>query len=699
MRYRPGHTDHGLSPFTGLTRESWRDAGKYLLRGLFENIADVDSPPVVPRTETAVTYPHLQDPPGAQAAQRKAEIFEGLTRTFFIGSVLLADEPGLEIGGISLKEYYRLHILRCCAEPENEEYAGSYEQMQALTQDPDPFRPYQQTVETCALVIGLSMCEEVIWKSYSRAEQDAIASFLDGYARANTVPQNWRLFNMLDMAFLYRHGYPVDENIMLEHAQAILGWYAGDGWYRDGHSFDYYSCWAFNFYAPLWNVWYGSERMPGIAARFEEYSNELMKTYCRFFDRDGFVNLWGRSCIYRNAATSAFDGNLFLEHSALAEDAGKLGWARRICSGALLQFLERDDFLAEGVPSLGFYGQFTPLVQGYSCAESPYWLGKAFLCLHLPADHPFWTVRENEGEWAEMHAGDVRETVLDGPALIVTDHADNGETILRTAKVVKAPGDTHGIWNYGKLCYNTKYPWESTPQAGPGENTVEAAESQQYVLTDLLSGQSECGNALFYAGSRDGVLYRRQYFGYRPGKECHWLQAIDLADLPVSRGILRIDKMRLFKRPTRITLGSYGFPDHGTEIRTIRQGQAQAVVLSGHDACGRPRRLAMTVWDGWQDLICLHSHGTNPDSPDSIVVCARAAMMRQYDASEPYIYISQVITGEEEDDFTEEELFPVKEVRYTDPGRTGAYGPVEILLRDGTKRIVDCGGIEGRLTL
>ena len=696
MSYQSGYTDHEISPFTGLTRESWREAGKYLLRGLFENLKDIDAPPIAVRTETEVTYPHLKDSEGAQAAQRKAEIFEGLTRTFFIGSVLLADEPDLTIGGIPLREYYKRHILRCCAEPDHEEYVGSYEDMQALTKDPDPFRPYQQTVETCALVIGLSMCEQEIWQDYTREEQDRIARFLDGYARANTVPQNWRLFNMLDMAFLYRHGYEIDENIMREHAQAILGWYAGDGWYRDGHTFDYYSCWAFNFYAPLWNEWYGYERMPEIAARYEENSNELMKTYGRFFDRDGWVNMWGRSCIYRNAATSAFDGNLFLRRSILNGEEAALGSARRICSGALLQFLDREDFLAEGVPSLGFYGQFTPLVQGYSCAESPYWLGKAFLCLHLPADHPFWTVKEREGDWESLGARDVKETILDGPGMVFSNHGANGETILRTAKLIRRPDDTHGLWNYGKLCYNTKYPWESTPQDAAD---TEAVESQQYVLKNLLDGEAEIANATFYAGVRDGVLYRRQYFRYRLETDCHWTQAVDLADMTVPFGILRADKMRFYRRPTRITLGAYGFPDNGTEVEERTLDQARAVILKGRDACGRPRQLAMTVWDGWQELCLKHSRGTNPDSTSSVVVYAVGELKKQYDGSEPYLFFSQVITRDDGQDFTEDDLFPIRRIVYADPGRVGAYGPVRIEWKDGTARTVDFDGIEGRLML
>ncbi len=66
----------------------------------------------------------------------------------------------------------------------------------------DPFRAFQQTVETCALVICLWISKEQIWDTYTKKEKDLIAEFLYGYANGNTVPQNWRLFNMLDLAFL-----------------------------------------------------------------------------------------------------------------------------------------------------------------------------------------------------------------------------------------------------------------------------------------------------------------------------------------------------------------------------------------------------------------------------------------------------------------------------------------------------------------
>lgn len=73
------------------------------------------------------------------------------------------------------------------------------------------------------------MSREAVWESCTKAEKDVIAAFLASFAHANTVPQNWRMFNMLDMAFLSMEGYPIDREIMLDHAQAILDYYAGDG--------------------------------------------------------------------------------------------------------------------------------------------------------------------------------------------------------------------------------------------------------------------------------------------------------------------------------------------------------------------------------------------------------------------------------------------------------------------------------------
>lgn len=684
MVYTPKFLNFELSPYTGLTRESWIDAAKYLLQGIFKNIPSFESPVLVPRTETEVTYPHKNAVGNQRKIEEMAQRFEGLARSMFIAAPLIHINPDTKICGYNLRDYYSNQILSACTR-DSVNFVGYYEDLQELTGNENPYRAFQQTVETCALVICLDICKEEIWDRYTKAEKDIVAEFLLNYAHASTVPQNWRMFNMLDMAFLHREGYEIDKNVMLEHAQAILGYYAGDGWYRDGHAFDYYSCWAFNVYAPIWNNWYGYENEPYIAQRFEDNSNKLMETYPDFFDKDGFTNMWGRSNVYRNAATSALSENFVLKNPSINP-----GLARRIASGSLLQFFTRDDFLINEVPSMGFYGQFTPLVQGYSCAESAYWLGKAFLCLHLPENHPFWTEKENNGSWDTLGEKEVKETVLTGPALCFTNHNANGETILRTGKVVKNCGDRHGMWNYSKLCYNSKYSWESSPS--------EDIESMQYVLKNEGEDNYQRCNVTFWHGKRADVLYRRQFFDYNLGNETHWRQVLNLADFPVEYGIIRADKLRLFRAPITLTLGSYGFPDNGTEIIRKENGHAKAIILKGYDHTGRKKQLAMTIYDGWDDIDIIQSTGTNPDSEKSIIIYAKTKRHKQY-GYEPFILISQTITKESHEDFTEDEIFPISDIIYADKEKCGGYGPVTIKLKNGTEKEISFDGIEGSLTL
>ncbi len=695
MRFEPKTLDRQLSPFTGLTRASWIEAGKYILEGAFHHLKSIRDPMVLPRLETEITYPHKSSTGEQLITEQKAEIFEGLTRTFFIAAPLIREEPDLMLNGIRLRDYYKQHILRCCT-PEDPLFIGTYESLQELNGNKDPFRCYQQTVETCALVIGLTTCRREIWEDMTQSEKDTIANVLSSFGHQNTVPQNWRMFNMLDLAFLFREGYPIRREIMLDHVQAILNYYVGDGWYRDGHSFDYYSCWAFNVYGPIWNLWYGKAEMPEAATAFAEHSDRLMETYPDFFDRDGFTNMWGRSNIYRFAATSPLAANFLLQDRDQWSDPQyrkKAGRARRIASGSLLQFLQHDGTFADGLPNMGFYGQFGPLVQGYSCAGSPYWFGKAFLCLDLPADHPFWTATENEGIWAELKPGDIQTTTLNGPALCFSNHGSTGETILRTGKVVKNTGDIHGMWNYSKLSYNTKFPWEATPEG------CSDAESQQYVLKDITTGNLSRANVTFWAGERDSVLYRRQFFDYRLQEESQWTQAMNLADFPVAKGILRVDRHRLHRRPVELTLGSYGFPDNGTRVEEVSYGESKAIVLTGTDSQGRPRKMAMSILGGFETLEVIRSHGTNADSQNSLILLARGNFRHQYDGREPYLLISQVLTAETEEDFTMEELFPIRRITVSDPGHVGAFGDILLEMKDGSYRKVNFDGIEGCMQL
>lgn len=115
-------------------------------------------------------------------------------------------------------------------------------------------------------------------------------------------------------------------------------------------------------------------------------------------------------------------------------------------------------------------------------------------------------------------------------------------------------------------------------ESAEGEPEVEA---QQYVLKDITTGTYSRANLTLWHGEQEKVLYRRQFFHYNLETESHWTQAVNLADFTVPYGILRVDKLRLHRRPVSLTLGSYGFPDNGTEDYRKDKGRSKGNYLKG----------------------------------------------------------------------------------------------------------------------
>jgi hypothetical protein len=80
-------------------------------------------------------------------------------------------------------------------------------------------------------------------------------------------------------------------------------------------------------------------------------------------------------------------------------------------------------------------------------------------------------------------------------------------------------------------------------------------------------------------------------------------------------------------------------------------------------------------------------------------VFARTERNKQYGGLDPYLLISQVITKESWEDFTEEELFSVEQIEYEDRARVGAYGTTVVHLKSGEVRKINFEGIEAKLSL
>ncbi len=224
--------------------------------------------------------------------------------------------------------------------------------------------------------------------------------------------------------------------------------------------------------------------------------------------------MWARSICYRLWISGGFPASFLLQ----SEPPLDAGWARRLCSGSILQFTTREDFYDNDIPSLGFYGHREFAIQNYSCPASPFIMFLPFIALALTPGSPFWTATENDGMCVDLGRRSQR-IVLEKPGLVLVNHGSTGSSEIISGKVYD---DDH---NYSKLVFNTHFPWEDHNPAGD--------TSQEYAFRSLdprdlrgadinfyLTGRavdnaaSRAGayatsQSILFNGVRNGVLYRQ----------------------------------------------------------------------------------------------------------------------------------------------------------------------------------------------
>ncbi len=662
MAFTVTDPDFKHSPFTGMTRKHWLETATFLLDGVFMHIPNFDAPIILPRQHT-ISYPQ----PDSPKWQFQAEQYEGLARTFMAASHLIRESPDLSIQGYNLREYYANQILRA-VNPESEGYLGS---LSGLLRE-HGLRHFQHTVEGAALVIGLMNCRSEIWNAYTRNEQNQVAEYISDAAHNRTLSHNWRFFNVLMLTFLKRNEYPIDEAALRDHLQHLMSYYAGNGWYRDHSSFDYYNAWAFQFYGPIWCSWYGYEHEPRIAQIIEKRHHEFTETYPLMFSRQGHQLMWGRSIIYRCAAASSLGAAFLLNNTRMSP-----GWARRIASGNLLQFLTREDVFFKHVPCLGYYGLFEPLVQFYSCSASPFWMSKIYTALSLPADSPFWTETEETGVWRDLK--DQQKTItLPGPGLTLTVHGKTGTSELRPGKVA------NNLPYNNRLAYNSSFLWES--------DSPEGATAMTYSIKQLgKDTEFAFPLTISFCKEEAGVIYRQLNLGL--GDTYFGPARIDLADIIIPGGVIRIDRARIAVRH-EIHLGHFGLPHSNGQTpriqETARNG-ARAIIASISN-----RQLALVACRGWDRLGAMEHTGKNAEAEKSTVLYAERIRNKDYSGME--LFVTLMLHRTDNEDFSDSELFPIRKLTYRDWTRTDQPCGVELTLTDGQVYQIDFGNIEGQVS-
>lgn len=322
------------------------------------------------------------------------------------------------------------------------------------------------------------------------------------------------------------------------------------------------------------------------------------------FGRDGKLQMWGRSITYRMGAAIPLALTGLLQSPDI-----DYGWMRRICSGAILQFLQNPHFIAEdGLPTLGFYDHFEDCLQHYSCRGSVFWMAKLFLALYMPADNPFWTVCETEGAWKEMKESTPHHVYSEETKILTTDFAALGMAEFRNV-FTRNKGFYYGLENYNRLAYNSSLPWQSDGEQG------EVAMS--YVVEDA-DGKWLKINSYQGEGLDDEGLFCRT-----AEIENDKTVTINLTEKVTADGVIRVDTVKT-EGLRKVRMGFYALPElHGEIVvtETTVKGKKAIAIDNGQ------YKLTTLLADGWDDIEVVRCHNLHPEADNSTVVNLIATVM------------------------------------------------------------------------
>ncbi|MRX69557.1 hypothetical protein SAMN06265349_106260 [Flavobacterium resistens] len=632
--------DFNASPYTGMTKQHWRDAAIYLLEGAFSYVHSMDDPMKFPKQE-GKSYP-------ANENQVPTEKLEGLCRTLFIASPLLKENPNLVINNIKVADYYRYQITKL-TDPIN----PSYIEPRAKNGGPS-----QKLVEFGALALSLMTNPDVLWKPLPQSQKDDLAKIMLSYGDGPTVDSNWKFFNIFVLSFFKDQGYSVNEKLLVEYLEKSLKHYRGNGWYNDAPAFDYYSMWAFQMYGTIWSEFFGKKYYPDYAAKFATNFSDLKDNYPYLFSKNGEMIMWGRSISYRTGAVVPFPLMGFYDNPDT-----NFGWMRRISSGVIKQFLTHPDFMKDNVPTLGFYGEFEPAVQNYSCRGSVFWMGKIFLGLLVPDNNPFWTSKENNGDWETKFKKDEVYNKYQGEShILITDYPNIGASEVRAWCHEKVSSDWQkfrSTENYNRLSYNSAFPWQAD-----GENGEVA---MNYVIKNKKS-EWEAFRLYTFKEYENGIYYRNAVL------ETDENIRFDLADIPLPNGILRVDKNNSNK-PIEMRLGHYALPKLGKEIITTKktiEGKEVTIIDNGK------YQLAMIPLLGWKKSEIVDAKGLHPESKESKVI----NVVANSESNKPAIYATLMLWKKSGDKWNNKELVPLKVSEQTN-------GTISVEFKNGIKKLIE----------
>ncbi|MET8975120.1 DUF2264 domain-containing protein [Streptomyces sp. NPDC004539] len=326
----------------------------------------------------------------------------------------------------------------------------------------------QPLVEAASIALALRLTRPLLWDRLDSSVQQRAAAWLADALTAEPWPCNWELFPVTVGGFLESVGHePEASRRAIEQGlDRIEQWYVADGWYTDGdgRKFDYYNGWAMHLY-PVLHAWLADD--PALLDLYGGRLERHLTDYARLFGADGAPLHQGRSLTYRFATTAPLWLGALTGRTPLAP-----GETRRLASGALKYFLDRDAVSPDGLLTLGWHGPNASVLQGYSGPASPYWASKGFLGLLLPPDHEVWTATESPSPAEREDA----LTPLPAPNWLLQSTRSDGVVRLHNHGSEDARYDPY----YTRLAYSTV----TTPSPSPAPSPSSECDNSVIVGDD-----------------------------------------------------------------------------------------------------------------------------------------------------------------------------------------------------------------------
>jgi hypothetical protein len=194
--------------------------------------------------------------------------------------------------------------------------------------------------------------------------------------------------------------------------------------------------------------------------------------------------------------------------------------------------------------------------------------------------------------------------------------------------------------------------------------------------------------SILFNGVRDGVLYRQLIMRKPPNNGVGYI--IDLAEITVPGGVVRVDRCRLaFEHD--LTLGHFGLPHLDGRMAEVEEFEDEDRKVITASIPGR--RVGLIAYGGWDGVQSRVHSGFNAEADESTVLFA----YRQRTAKNPPMELMVTVMLHKTDDaaWTTAELAPLKDIRVMEVAPSGSVLGAEITLADNTSYLIDFKNIDG----